>query len=138
MKQSKTIFLGLIALFVVKHGCCQSCTKLDANVIIIGAGMSGISAANRLHENGTSKILILEALPRTGGRIANVEIGGVNVSIGATWIQGIDPINPTLHPLYELAQRCGGLGGFYQDYDSETVYDSQGSTNFYRKQNFAL
>ena len=130
MKQLKYIFLVLIALLVVKFGCCQTCTNLDASVIIIGAGMSGMSAANRLHENGTNNILILEALPRTGGRVANVEVDGVNVSIGATLIQGIDPTNPTLHPLYELAERCGGLDGVYHDYDSQTDYDSQGSTNF--------
>ena len=127
MEHLKTAHIVLMVLLVEKYVYSQTCSNLDANVIIIGAGMSGISAANRLHENGMSKILILEALSRSGGRVVSAEIGGVNVSIGATWIQGIDPTNPTLHPLYELAERCGGLEGFYQDYDSETDYDSQGT-----------
>ena len=127
MEYLKTAHIILMVLLSVESFVCsQNCPNLDANVIIIGAGMSGISAANRLHESGTNKILILEASSRIGGRVASVEIGNVNVSIGATWIQGIDPNNPTLHPLYELAQRCGGIEGFYQDYDSETNYDSQG------------
>lgn len=39
------------------------------DVIIIGAGISGVAAATRLFERGISNILVLEAENRIGGRI---------------------------------------------------------------------
>ncbi len=119
----------LICLFVlVGLSSGQSCpADLDAEVIIIGAGMAGISATQRLQDSGINDILILEGRDRIGGRVDSTQIGGVTVSLGALWIQGIDENNPELHPLYKLAQDCGGLRGLYPDYDSITTYDSQGN-----------
>ncbi len=99
----------------------------DADVIIIGAGMAGISAAQRLQEHGINNIIILEGSNRVGGRMKSTQIGGVTVSLGPGWIQGIDPADPDLHPLWELAQKYGGLRGFYPDYNSLTNYDTQGN-----------
>ena len=106
---------------------CPSDSELDADVIIIGAGMAGISAAERLQEGGISNILILEGSARIGGRVSSAQIGGVTVSLGAAWIQGVDETRPDLHPLYQIAQRYGGLRGFYPDYESLTNYNSQGN-----------
>ncbi|XP_064396325.1 uncharacterized protein LOC135343261 [Halichondria panicea] len=117
----------LLCLTIFIELCCSS--DLDANVIIIGAGMAGISAAQRLQEGGINDILILEGSDKVGGRVASVEFGGVTVSLGATWIQGIDPAHPELHPTYQIAQRCGGLRGLYQNYTSLITYDSYGKQN---------
>lgn len=62
--------------------------------------------------------------------MASALVGGMNISTGSAWIQGVDFSNSTLHPLLELAEKCGGLEGFFQKFDSETIYDSQGSTHF--------
>lgn len=38
--------------------------QYSANVVIIGAGMAGLSAANHLQDNGVTNITVLEALDR--------------------------------------------------------------------------
>ena len=89
--------------------------------------MTGVAAANRLAELGITDFVILEAQDRLGGRMRTAEIvPGVNVNVGANWIQGVDPAEPRLHPIFDLAERCGGLSGFLSDYDNITVYNSQG------------
>ena len=47
----------------------------DKKIIIIGAGISGISAASKLIENGFKNVIILEAKNRIGGRIHTVDFG---------------------------------------------------------------
>ena len=44
-------------------------TERTCQVLIIGAGISGLSAAQRLQENDISDYIILEATDRVGGRI---------------------------------------------------------------------
>lgn len=50
-------------------------------VIIIGAGMAGLSAATHLIKNGINDIKILEARGRIGGRIVAIDIGPQKVCI---------------------------------------------------------
>jgi heterodisulfide reductase subunit A-like polyferredoxin len=47
--------------------------SIDQSVIIIGAGVSGLSAAVRLKEKGVSNVIILEASPKIGGRIQTID-----------------------------------------------------------------
>lgn len=44
-------------------------------IIIIGAGMAGLSAANHLIKNGCSDFIVLEGRKRIGGRIVSIKIG---------------------------------------------------------------
>jgi phytoene dehydrogenase-like protein len=44
-------------------------------IIIIGGGISGLSALNRLLEEGIEDVLLLEAENRLGGRIQTKEYG---------------------------------------------------------------
>ena len=108
-----------------------SCSSdLDADVIIIWCRNGwNFCCTAILQEGGINDILILEGNDEVGGRVSSVEFGGVTVSLGATWIQGIDPAHPELHPTYQIAQRCGGLRGVYQNYTSLITYDSHGKKN---------
>lgn len=59
-------------------------------IVIIGAGLSGISAGVKLMENGFNDVLILEAENRIGGRINSVEFGGdgKKIDLGGQWVSG--------------------------------------------------
>ena len=63
----------------------------DADVIVLGAGMAGLSAARALGERGM-RVVVLEAQQRVGGRILSqpVEGGGV-VELGAEFVHGLAP-----------------------------------------------
>ena len=60
-----------------------SCENPDAQVLILGAGMTGIAAAYSLHINGTTNFIILEAQDRIGGRMRTDTFAGVRVNTGA-------------------------------------------------------
>ncbi|CAA6657428.1 unnamed protein product [Spirodela intermedia] len=72
-------------------------------VIIVGAGMSGISAAKTLSEAGIKNILILEATNRIGGRIRKAKFAGLNVEIGANWVEGVN--GQQMNPIWTLANK---------------------------------
>lgn len=67
-------------------------------VIIIGAGIAGLSAANALLSNGINDFKILEARNRIGGRIISIEVGSQRIELGANWIHGV-----LGNPIFELA-----------------------------------
>ena len=123
------ILLSLLASFPsITLSANPQCSNLDAKVLILGAGMSGVNAARTLYDNGTTDFIVIEAKSQIGGRMVLEEIKpGVYVELGANWIQGIDSNQPERHPLFALAQRCGGLQGNYSDYDSIIEYNSTGS-----------
>ena len=50
--------LLFVAAIAAAYG--QSCENPDAQVLILGAGMSGISAARTLYESGETDFIILE------------------------------------------------------------------------------
>eukprot|EP00249_Psilotum_nudum_P030978 c44313_g1_i1 orf=1-798(-) len=80
-------------------------------VVIIGAGMAGIAAANKLQQVSCAgspcfDLTLLEASQRIGGRICTAQFGGDQLEIGATWIHGIEG-----SPIYEIAQKIGAVKG---------------------------
>ncbi|GMP41561.1 hypothetical protein CsSME_00011611 [Camellia sinensis var. sinensis] len=97
-------------------------SPVRSSVIIVGAGISGISAAKVLAEKGVDDIVILEASDRIGGRIRKDEFGGVSVELGAGWIAGVGGKEP--NPVWELA-RNSGLRTCFSDYSNAryNIYD---------------
>jgi len=55
------------------------------DVIVIGAGISGVGASKVLSENNINH-LILEGRDRFGGRIYPNKFAGITVDVGATFI----------------------------------------------------
>jgi monoamine oxidase len=78
-------------------------TRLDAasaDVIIVGAGYAGLTAAEQLVSAGVS-VLVLEGRDRVGGRSFSGEVAGITVDLGATWVAARHTA------VHDLAQRVG-------------------------------
>ncbi|XP_010288500.1 PREDICTED: spermine oxidase isoform X2 [Phaethon lepturus] len=78
--------------------------KRQPRIVIIGAGLAGLSAAKALLESGFTDVTILEATDRIGGRVQSVKLGHATFELGATWIHGSHG-----NPVYHLAEDNGLL-----------------------------
>ena len=123
--------IGLSGLSMTQ-GATNCPDKYDADVLILGAGMTGLSAAKTLSDNGTTNFLIFEGEDHIGGRVRSLllEKSGARVELGANWIEQIDKQQPNKHPLWNIVQKCGGVEGFWQKDPSQNasihVYDYNG------------
>lgn len=70
-------------------------------IIIVGAGLAGLTAANALVRAGVDTV-VLEARDRIGGRLHTVRLGGGYVDIGGSWIH-----EPDGNPLARWADELG-------------------------------
>ena len=61
--------------------------RRSGRAIVVGAGMSGLSAATHLQRAGM-EVVVLEARDRIGGRIHTDRSWGTPVDLGAGWIHG--------------------------------------------------
>ncbi|MEV0583481.1 protoporphyrinogen oxidase [Nonomuraea sp. NPDC050310] len=56
---------------------------MDAHVVIVGGGISGLAAAWYLRESAGVRVTVLESSPRIGGKLHAGEVAGVMVDAGA-------------------------------------------------------
>jgi putrescine oxidase len=73
---------------------------IDADVVVVGAGIAGLAAATELAAAGR-EVVVLEARDRVGGRTLNTEIGGEPNELGGQWIA---PYQSEMHAV------CARLG----------------------------
>uniref|UniRef100_A0A8C0HEE1 Spermine oxidase n=1 Tax=Chelonoidis abingdonii TaxID=106734 RepID=A0A8C0HEE1_CHEAB len=78
--------------------------KRQPRIVVIGAGLAGLSATKSLLENGFTDVTILEASDRIGGRVQSVKLENATFELGATWIHGSNG-----NPVYHLAEDNGLL-----------------------------
>jgi monoamine oxidase len=90
------------------------------SVVVIGAGIAGLAAARELQDAGT-RVVVLEARGRLGGRVLTDRSLGTPVELGAAWIHGARE-----NPAFDLA-RSLGASTRATDFDSVALYDGGGS-----------
>jgi len=105
-----TFKLTVVALvvFIVTCKSQGTCESKDADVLILGAGMSGIAAAKTLNDNVVTNFIILEARNEIGGQMRAADFAGVRIELGANWIQGVDSSGSgwyKVNPLWALGIR---------------------------------
>jgi len=72
----------------------------EADVVVVGAGLAGLSAARTL-VNAGARVVVLEARDRVGGRTLGKNIGGRVLDLGGQWI------GPGQERLEKLARELG-------------------------------
>ncbi|CAG9861334.1 unnamed protein product [Phyllotreta striolata] len=81
----KTTLLIALTIF---HQLSSSTATKDPSIIIVGAGVSGLTAGKILIDHGFHNLTILEAENRIGGRIHSVFFGDAFIDLGASFCHG--------------------------------------------------
>jgi len=90
------------------------------SVVVVGAGMAGLAAADELHALGC-KVVVVDARDRIGGRCwTDDSLEGRTVDLGAGWIHGCQG-----NPVAELARRADA--GMHRTADQSAMYDAEGA-----------
>ena len=93
--------VGVVAVSGALTACAPSDDIETADVIVIGAGLSGLSAARELVRQGKD-VVVLEARDRVGGRMVRKSVaGGGWIDLGGQWI------GPTQANILALAESLG-------------------------------
>ncbi|UNK71670.1 NAD(P)/FAD-dependent oxidoreductase [Microbacterium sp. H1-D42] len=89
-------------------------SDLSRDVLIVGAGAAGLTAANELRKAGLS-VVVLEARDRVGGRVWTDVIDGAMLEIGGQWV------SPDQDALIETISDLG-LETFDRHRDGDSLY----------------
>ena len=89
-------------------------SELTRDVVIVGAGAAGLTAANALKQAGLS-VAVLEARDRVGGRVHTDVIEGAMLEVGGQWV------SPDQHALIETVAELG-LETYDRYREGESVY----------------
>lgn len=104
---------------------------IESDVVVIGAGVTGLTAANRLRAAGLT-VTVLEARDRVGGRTWTNDIDGVMLEIGGQWV------SPDQTALLETLDELG-LDTYDRYREGSSVYvDAAGTRTEYTGDIFPL
>ncbi|XP_031559027.1 polyamine oxidase 1-like [Actinia tenebrosa] len=94
-----------------------------SKVIILGAGISGITAAWTLEKHNITDFVVLEAQDYIGGRVKSINFKGVVIETGANWIHHAHDSDSA--PLLKLKKQVN-LKGKWSNYSDVVVRSSNG------------
>ncbi len=97
----------------------SSDTASSRRILVIGAGMAGLSAAQVLKQAGHS-VTVLEARDRIGGRLHTVDWEGSLIEKGASWLH-----SASKNPLVDKARKQG-LELVRTSFESVEMWDAKG------------
>ncbi|MDP6097025.1 MAG: FAD-dependent oxidoreductase, partial [Gammaproteobacteria bacterium] len=86
-------------------------------VVVIGAGIAGLSAARRLGVSGY-RVIVVESRDRPGGRMWTDYSLGTAVDLGAAWIHGDSSSNPLMKMVDQY-----GLSTKATEWDETWLFD---------------
>jgi monoamine oxidase len=92
-------------------------------VVVIGAGVSGLSCAYHLSQKPDCDVIVIEGRDRVGGRTWTRQFGKAAVDCGASWVHGTQG-----NPVAELAPKIG-LEIYQKRADFERIQASVSTLN---------
>ncbi len=99
----------------------QGRARATKTVIVVGAGVAGLAAAQALQATGAT-VIVLEARDRIGGRVCTDTSWGVPIELGAAWVHGVKR-----NPIPALV-RSGGSTLVPTNYNDDDVRGLDGKT----------
>jgi len=84
------------------------------DVIVVGGGISGLTAAYEMNKKGYD-VLVLEAQERVGGRVHTMRVDGKNIDVGGQWV------GPTQHNILKLLEELK-IGTYKQHIDGHSLF----------------
>jgi monoamine oxidase len=98
--------------------------SVDVDVVVIGAGVAGLTAARHITRTGAT-VAVLEARERVGGRTLTRDVGGGPVDLGGQWV------GPQQRHVLKLADALG-LKRFPQHHQGTKVLELRGERRTYQ------
>jgi protoporphyrinogen oxidase len=86
------------------------------HIVVIGAGIAGLTAAHRLQEAG-HEVQVLEARPKVGGRMITIHWQGLPIDPGAEFVTGADKY------LFEMVKNLGVEDKLINYSEEQTGFD---------------
>lgn len=105
--------------------------RKTADVVVVGAGLAGLTAARELVKAGVKSVVLLEARDRVGGRTWTKYVNGVAFDVGGQWLKkDASSYGPIQARMVALAKEFS-VETFNSYYDGNDVGYEQGQRTVY-------
>jgi polyamine oxidase len=104
-------------------------------VLVLGGGIAGVTAAQTLANQSITDFLIVEYLGDLGGRVAHTTFGASPdgtpyvVELGANWVQGLQTDDGPVNPIWTLAQKYK-VTNTYSNYSKIETFNETGAVDY--------
>ncbi|MGB2679764.1 MAG: NAD(P)/FAD-dependent oxidoreductase [Candidatus Competibacter sp.] len=121
LKIMSVLLAGLATATQAAAGFEKQINPYKKRILVIGAGLAGLAAAQKLQKQGHD-VIVVEARNRIGGRIwTSSQWPEIPLDLGATWIHGVKG-----NPLTKLAEKINAKR-LATSYASTIVYNAVGA-----------